>query len=357
MAAALQVRAQESSDNNTVNVTTTAVPFLRISPDARAGGMGDAGIAARPDANSGFYNLAKVTFAQDKAAIGATYTPWLREVAEDVYLATLSGFYRLNDERALSASIRYFSMGDLNIVDYNGSKLQTANPREFAIDMGYAMKLSGKFSAAVALRYIYSNLATGAADGISYKAGNAVAGDLSFYYNGLTDKRTGWTAGLTLSNLGTKIAYTSDATGKEFLPANLGLGAAYAEAWDEDNRISYAVDVNKLLVPELPGTQEGMKDYRDKGVVGSWFDSFGNSAWQFGFGMEYSYREQLYLRVGYSSKTYEAGNWQSITTGAGVRFGFAAVNLSYLVPTSGTANSNPLRNTVRFGLLVNMGEK
>lgn len=349
--------AQEDSHNNTVNITTTAVPFLRISPDARAGGMGDAAIAVSPDANSVFYNLAKIPFAQKRAAIGATYTPWLRDVAEDVYLAALSGFYKLDEEQALSASLRYFSMGELNIVDYSGNKINTASPREFALDLGYARKLSEKFSIAAALRYINSNLATGSVNGNNYKAGNAVAGDLSFYYNGLNEERKGWTAGITLSNLGSKIGYTSNSDEKDFIPANLGLGAAYAEGWDEENRIGFAVDVNKLLVPEMPASEEGMKDYRDKGVVGSWFDSFGNNAWQIGFGMEYSYKEQLYLRLGYNTKTYEAGNWQSITAGAGVQFSFATVNFSYLVPTGSKVNSNPLRNTVRFGLLFNWDPK
>lgn len=345
--------AQETSNNNTVNITTTAVPFLRISPDARAGGMGDVGIATSADANSGFYNLAKITFAPKKAAIGATYTPWLKEVADDVYLAALSGFYQLDEQQALAASVRYFSMGDLNIIDYNGNKLTTSQPREFAIDLGYARKLSEKISIAAALRYINSSLASGTVDGTSYKAGNAIAGDLSFYYNGLSQEKKGWTAGVTLSNLGGKIGYTSNSDEKDFLPANLGLGAAYTEGWDEENRISFGVDVNKLLVPELPASEEGMKDYRDKGVVGSWFDSFGNKAWQLGFGMEYSYREQLYLRLGYNTKTYEAGNWQSLTVGAGVHFSFATVNFSYLVPTGSQVNSNPLRNTIRFGLLFN----
>lgn len=355
--ASQQSSAQEGNTNNTVNITSTAVPFLRISPDARAGGMGDAAIAVSPDANSVFYNLAKIPFAQKQAAIGATYTPWLKEVADDVYLAALSGFYKLDEGQALSASVRYFSMGDLNIVDYSGNKLTTATPRELAIDLGYARKLSEQFSIAAALRYINSNLATGSVNGTDYKAGNAVAGDLSFYYNGLNEERKGWTAGVTLSNLGSKIGYTSNSDEKDFIPANLGLGAAYAEGWDEDNRISFAVDVNKLLVPELPGTQEGMKDYHDQGVVGSWLDSFGNNAWQIGFGMEYSYKEQLYLRLGYNTKTYEAGNWQSLTAGAGVQFSFATVNFSYLVPTGNKVNSNPLRNTVRFGLLFNWDTK
>ncbi|NII28839.1 type IX secretion system outer membrane channel protein PorV [Pseudoflavitalea sp. X16] len=346
-----RLQAQEGNNSNTINITTTAVPFLRISPDARSGGMGDVGIALSPDANSGFYNLAKIPFATGKAGIGATYTPWLKEIADDVYLATLAGYYKLDENQALSASLRYFSMGDLALVDYNGNKLQTSNPREMAIDVGYSRKLSDKFGIAAALRYIHSNLSTGNMNGVSYKAGNTVAGDLSIFYNGLNDKSAGWTAGLSLSNLGGKIGYTDNSDEKDFLPANLGIGAAYTEAWDDNNKMTFAADINKLLVPELPDNEEGMKEYHDQGVVGSWFDSFGNKAWQFGFGMEYTYNDMLHLRLGYNSKTYESGNWQNITAGAGIRFSFATVNFSYLVPTGDKINRNPLTNTVRFGIL------
>lgn len=347
---ATQVQAQESN-NNTVNITTTAVPFLRISPDARSGGMGDAGIALSPDANSGFYNLAKTPFATDRSGIGATYTPWLKEIADDMYLATLAGYHKLSDNEALSASLRYFSMGDLTLVDYTGNKLQTTNPREMAIDLGYSRKLSDRLGIAVALRYIHSNLSTGSINGVSYKAGNTVAGDLSIFYNGLNEKSAGWTAGLSLSNLGGKINYTDNSAEKDFLPANLGIGAGYTEVWDDNNKMTFAADINKLLVPELPNKAEDMKAYRDKGVFGSWFDSFGNQAWQFGFGMEYTYNDQLHLRLGYNSKTYESGNWQNITAGAGIHFSFATINFSYLVPTGEKINRNPLTNTVRFGIL------
>ncbi|AXY78594.1 hypothetical protein D3H65_10520 [Paraflavitalea soli] len=347
---ATQVQAQESN-NNTVNITTTAVPFLRISPDARSGGMGDAGIALSPDANSGFYNLAKTPFATDRSGIGATYTPWLKEIADDMYLATLAGYHKLSDNEALSASLRYFSMGDLTLVDFNGNKLQTTNPREMAIDLGYSRKLSDRLGIAVALRYIHSNLSTGSINGVSYKAGNTVAGDLSIFYNGLNEKSAGWAAGLSLSNLGGKINYTDNSAEKDFLPANLGIGAGYTEVWDDNNKMTFAADINKLLVPELPNRAEDMKAYRDKGVFGSWFDSFGNQAWQFGFGMEYTYNDQLHLRLGYNSKTYESGNWQNITAGAGIHFSFATINFSYLVPTGEKINRNPLTNTVRFGIL------
>jgi hypothetical protein len=347
------LQAQDGT-NNSINITTTAVPFLRISPDARSGGMGDAGIAISPDANSVFYNQAKIPFATNKSGVAATYTPWLKEVADNMYLATLAGYHQLDENQAVAASLRYFNAGDVAIVDYNGNKLQTVSPREYAIDLGYSRKLSDKIGIGAALRYISSKLATGNINGTNYKAGRAVAADLSFYYNGADDNGKGWTAGLSLSNLGTKIGYTDEAGAKDFLPASAGVGASYTEVWDEQNKISFVVQADKLLVPKIPGNAEGMKDYRDKSIVGGWFDSFNNDAMQLAFGAEYNYKNQLYLRVGYNSKSYSYGNWQYITTGLGIHFNMATVNFSYLVPTGDKVNRNPLGNTVRFGLLFGL---
>jgi len=347
----ISVQAQEK---NTVNITTTAVPFLRISPDARSGGIGDAAIALSPDANSVFYNQAKIPFAKNRTAIGATYTPWLKDVADNMYLATLAGFHQLDELQSVSASLRYFNAGDITIADYNGNKLQTASPREFAFDLGYSRKLSDKIGIGAALRYISSRLATGSINGTSYKAGNAVAADLSAFYDGRAGNGRGWTAGLSLSNLGTKIGYTDDSNNKDFLPAGLGIGAGYTEVWDEDNKMTFALQADKLLVPKIPETAEGMPAYREKSVVSSWFSSFDNDAMQLAFGAEYGFKEQLYLRLGYNSKSYSYGNWQYVTAGAGVRFSMATVNFSYLVPAGDKVNRNPLSNTVRFGLLFDL---
>jgi hypothetical protein len=341
-------RAQE---NNAINITTTAVPFLRISPDARSGGIGDAGIALSPDANSVFYNQAKIPFAKNKTGISATYTPWLKEVADNMYLATLAGFHQLDDLQAVSASIRYFNAGDIAMIDYGGNKLQTVQPREFAFDLGYSRKLSDKFALGAALRYVSSKLVSGSVNGTNYKAGNAFAGDLSVFYNGVNENDRGWRAGLSLSNLGSRIGYTDDDNNKDFLPASLGIGASYTEVWDGDNKMTFALQGDKLLVPKTPENAEAMAAYRDKSVVGSWFDSFDNGALQLAFGAEYGYKDQLFLRIGYNSKSYSYGNWQYVTAGAGVRFSMATVNFSYLVPAGDKVNRNPLSNTVRLGLV------
>lgn len=340
---------QASAQKNTINVTTTAVPFLKISPDARSGGMGDAGIALSPDANSVFYNGAKTVFAKSRSAIGATYTPWMKDVADDMYLLTLAGYTHLDEEQGLTASIRYFNLGNCNIVNYNGDLLQTARPREYAFDLGYVRKISRVFSAGVALRYINSRLATGSFNGSTYKTGHAVAADVSLFYNGVKENDGGWTAGFTLANLGSKISYTNDNTRKDFLPANLGLGAAYTDVWDEQNHLTIALDFNKSLVPKIPDTEEGMDEYYKKGVVDGWVNSFSNNAWQMGFGLEYSYDKRLFLRAGYNSQTYAAGNWEYVTTGIGLNYSIATVNFSYFIPTGDKVNRNPLANTIRFG--------
>jgi hypothetical protein len=192
------------SSTQSINVVTTAVPFLRISPDARAGGMGDLGVATSPDANSQFYNIAKYVFAEKNTGLGVTYTPWLNDLGlNDVFLTSLAGYYKLDDAQAISGSLRYFSLGDIQFTDNFGNDLNKFRPREFAVDGGYSRKLSEQLSLGVALRYINSNLAGGqAVNGVSYKAGNAVAGDIGLYYSNMGTKDKGYNLGLALTNLG-----------------------------------------------------------------------------------------------------------------------------------------------------------
>ena len=218
------VNAQSTA--NSINVVTTAVPFLRISPDARSGGMGDIGVATIPDANSSFWNQAKYPFAVSKSAIAVTYTPWLKGLdLNDVYLASLAGYSKLDDLQAISASLRYFSLGNIQFTDNLGNNLQTYRPREFAFDAGYSRKLSDNLGIGLALRYINSNLASGqSASGSTYKTGSAIAGDLSLFHDGTVNSSDGsglnW--GIALSNLGSKISYTNDASEKDFIPAHQG---------------------------------------------------------------------------------------------------------------------------------------
>jgi hypothetical protein len=213
-----ETSVQGQSSAEPINVVTTAVPFLRISPDARAGGMGEVGIATLPDASSIFWNLSKIPFAKSKAEASFTYTPWLKALQlNDVYLLAAAGYYQLDEMQAISSSIRYFSLGTIQFTDNNGAELTKGRPREFSIDAGYSRKLSESLGLGIALRYINSSLASGFSGGTTYKAGNAVAGDVSVYYNGsASGDQTGINWGVAISNLGSKISYTNDASQKDY---------------------------------------------------------------------------------------------------------------------------------------------
>jgi hypothetical protein len=356
------------AQNSPINVVTTAVPFLRISPDARAGGMGDLGVATTPDVNSQFYNVAKYAFATNPSGIGMTYTPWLKDLGlNDVYLASLAGYYKLDEVQAISGSLRYFSLGNIQFTDNLGNDLNSFRPREVAVDAGYSRKLSDRLSLGIALRYINSNLAGGQAiSGVSYKPGNAVSGDVGLYYNSLGDDGSGLSLGLALTNLGSKISYTSDATQKDYIPANLTLGAVYTSVSNEVNKLSFGVDIHKLMVPTPPllGDSAGLVNYRSKGVVGSWFSSFGDATggfaeelkeFYFSLGGEYTYDEQFSLRAGYFYENQTKGNRQYFSLGAGFKYSTLAFNLSYLIPSGSGVNRNPLSNTIRFGLVFDLG--
>ena len=360
------------AQTDTINVVTTAVPFLRISPDARAGGMGDLGMATSADANAGFYNLAKTPFAKNKTSFGLTYTPWLKDLGlNDVYLLSLGGYYKLSDQEALSAGIRYFSLGNIAFTDLSGNDFGEGRPREFGIDVGYSRKLSNKIGLGIALRYIYSNLAAGQVIGsTTYKAGNAVAGDISFYYTGIKENGSGWNFGAALTNLGTKIGYTNDATQKDYIPADLGGGFTYTAAVDEINKITFGIDAHKLLVPTPPSftgdpatDSTAISDYRSKSVVSSWFSSFSDAPGGFGeelreftlsFGTEYSYNDQFFARAGYFYEDKTKGNRKYFTLGIGIKYNVFGINFSYLVPSGQGVNRNPLSNTLRFGLIFDL---
>lgn len=347
-----------------INVVTSAVPFLRISPDARAGGMGDLGVATSADANSQFYNIAKYPFATNRSALALTYTPWLKDLGlTDVYLTTVAGYHKLDDQQSISGSLRYFSLGNIQFTDNLGNDLNTFRPRELAVDAGYARKLSDELSLGVAIRYINSNLAGGASvNGVSYKAGNAVAGDIGLYYTKLDDLGSGLNLGLAMTNLGSKIGYTDDATAKDFIPANLTIGGVYSKVFNEVNKVSFGVDIHKMLVPTPPslGDSAGLSQYRSKGVVGSWFSSFADAPGGFGeelrefyfsVGTEYWYNDQFAFRLGYFHEDKTKGNRQYFSMGAGIRYNIFGLNFSYLIPSGTGVNRNPLSNTIRFSLV------
>jgi hypothetical protein len=349
-----------------INVVTTAVPFLRISPDARSGGMGELGVATSPDANAQFYNISRYPFSTSKGAVALTYTPWLKDLGlNDVYLTTLAGYYKLDENQAISGSLRYFSLGNIQFTDNLGNDLNSFRPREFAIDAGYSRKLSDNLSLGVALRYINSNLAGGAAvNGVSYKAGQAVAGDIGLFYTTAKPDGdgSGWNFGLALTNLGSKIGYTDDPTQKEFIPANFALGTVYTKTFNEVNKVSVGLDIQKLMVPTPPslGDSAGLAEYYDQGVVSSWFTSWADAPggfseelkeFYFASGAEYTYNNQFSFRAGYFYENKEKGNRQYFSIGAGIKYNIFGLNFSYLIPSGSGVNRNPLSNTIRFSLI------
>lgn len=359
---ALLVQSFESNGQNAkpLNVVTTSVPFLRISSDARAGGMGDVGIATPTDVNAVFWNVGKLSFAKAKGEIGASYTPWLRDMAGDMYSLSLNGMLKLTEDEAIYAGVRYFSLGDMQFEDDKGNRLQSFHPREWSAGGGYSRKISQRSGIGIGLKFIYSNLANKGVDGNSYKAGTAVAADLGYYFNGVNSSGTGWSFGAALSNLGSKIGYTNDAKQKNYIPANLGIGAAFTKTFDEQNKIIFCADINKLLVP-TPSDDTSLTDYRNKSVAGSWISSLGDAPggfseelkeFQVSIGTEYWYDDLFAVRAGYFYENPAKGNRKSFTVGTGIRYQKLTFNFSYLIPSGNSVNRSPLANTLRFGLIV-----
>ena len=356
------------AQTDSINIVSTAVPFLRISPDARAGGMGDMAIATSPDANAPFWNLAKVPFAKKRTAIAVNYTPWLKDLGlTDVYLASMAGYHKLDDQQAISSSIRFFSLGNIQLTDYSGNILNTVKPSEFSIDAGYSRLINEKLSIGVALRYINSRLVTGdVGTGVVYKAGNAVAGDVSLFYHNTNADGGGLNAGLVLSNLGSKIGYTNDSQNKDFIPANLGIGVNYTTILNESNKISFGLDINKLLVPAIPSAtgvyavdSAKLSNYKSISVVSSWFKSFNDgtgllNSFQASLGAEYAYNDQFFVRAGYFYEDKSRGSRQFFSMGAGFSLDNLSINFSYLAPSGSGVNRNPLSNTIRFGIIFNL---
>ncbi len=355
------------------NTVSTAVPFLRIVADARSGAMGDVGIAISADPNAMHFNASKLALAQEDLALSATYTPWLRSLGlNDVYLAYLTGYKKIDDLQAVGASLRYFSLGSIQFTDQNGEPLITGKPNEFEVALAYARKLSDNFSAAVTGKFIYSNLAAGqVVGGEVIEPGLAGAADFSFTYNTEIPTNNGTsflTLGLAATNIGSKISYTRSLV-RDFLPANLGIGAAWDIDFDDYNRLTFAADVNKLMVPtpcqgancDVSG-EVGVPDYKEQSSIRGIFSSFGDAPEGFreelrelmySFGVEYWYDKQFAVRAGYFNEHVQKGNRKYFTVGLGLKYNIFGLNFSYLIPT--TNQRNPLDNTLRFSLLFDFG--
>ena len=360
---------------NNLNTITTAVPFLLISPDSRAGGMGDVGVATSPDANSLHWNPAKYSFIDQEVGFAVSYVPWLRSLVPDINLSYISGYKKLNKNEVIAMELRYFTLGDITFTDVIGNNLGQYKPSEFAIGSSYSRKLSDQFSLAISARYIYSNLTGGqSAGGIATNAGQSIAADVAGYYVKdirIAKKDMELAFGANISNIGNKISYTETST-RDFIPINLRLGTALNADLDEYNKISFAFDLNKLLVPTPPIYNDSINDQIDFGkdpnvsVVSGIFQSFGDAPGgfneemreiNFSIGTEYWYDNQFAIRAGYFNEHNTKGGRKFFTFGSGVKYNVFALDFSYLINASRAINgNNPLANTMRFTLTFDFGQ-
>jgi hypothetical protein len=355
-----------------LNTITTAVPFLLISPDSKAGAMGDVGVATAPDANSIHWNPAKLAFVDDDMGFSMSYVPWLRALVPDINLSYLAGYKKLNDNEAIGLELRYFSLGDITFTDILGTTIGQYKPSEFALGTSYSRKLSDNFSLAISGRYIYSNLTGGqSAGGIPTVAGQSIAADIAGYYTKpirLGGRNVDLAIGGNISNIGSKISYTETAV-QDFIPINLRLGTAIGTEFDDYNKMSFAFDINKLLVPTPPVyNNDGeitIGQDPNVSVVSGIFQSFGDAPGGFGeemreinysIGTEYWYANQFAIRAGYFFEHDTKGGRKFFTFGSGVKYNVFALDFSYLINASRSINgNNPLANTMRFTLVFDFG--
>ena len=381
-----QMKSQINYDEvlgGNLNTITTAVPFLLISPDSRAGAMGDVGVATTPDASSMHWNPAKLSFTRDDIGISVSIVPWLRELVPDINLQYIGGYYKLNENEAIGYELRYFSLGDITFTDISGNVIGQYKPNEMAIGSAYSRKLSRNFSLAISGRYIYSNLTGGqSAGGTETVAGQSIATDVSTFYTkpiSIANKKSDLSFGMNISNIGNKISYTETIT-RDFIPINLRLGTDLTTKMDDYNKISLSFDLNKLLVPSPPlynndGEMIAGKD-PNVAVVEGMFQSFADAPGEIdengnpvsgsvfreemreiniSAGLEYWYANQFALRAGYFHEHDTKGGRKYLTFGSGVKYNVFALDFSYLISTSNIGGTNPLANTMRFTLVFDLG--
>jgi len=351
---------------------TTGVPFLLIAADARAGGMGDIGVATSADAFSQQWNPSKYAFSINQSGFGVTYTPYLSSLVNDIFLGNLTYFNRINERSAFAGSFRYFSLGEIELRDTFDQEPLIQSPNEFTFDMTYALRLSDRFSMAVTGRYLRSDLRIQASTEDA-SAASSFAVDISGYYQSeeiaMSDFNGRWRGGFNISNIGPKIKY--DEVGQEnFLPTKLGLGAGFDFILDQYNTIGANLELNKLLVPtpkDFNGDgvldAEDADQYNDIGFISGMFSSFGDapggfseelSEFTWALGVEYWYQDVFALRTGYFNESEDKGSRKFLSLGAGFKYTSINIDLSYLFSTSRVRS--PLEGTLRFGLTFNLGD-
>lgn len=363
---------------NEFNPIETGVTSLSIAPDARGAAMGDIGAATDPDAYSQFWNPSKYAFAYSKAAVSLSYTPWLRKLVNDIFLADVSGYWKLgsNDNQAVSASLRYFSLGEVNTNDPSGITTQSLNPYELSFDVGYSRKLSEKFSMGVVFRYIYSDLGfSNSYAGDQTVGASAFSADISGYYTTypiIGRNECQWSWGWNISNIGTKVNY-NNGEDLAFLPTNLRLGTTFTFPLADYHNLALSLDLNKLLVParpresDYPDDTDGEREYldalqewQDMSPITGIFKSFSDAPGGFkeelreitySLGAEYSYNQQFFLRAGYYHESQYKGNRQYFGIGAGFSLNVLRLDASYMIAT---AQQSPLDQTLRFSLTFDM---
>ena len=364
MATALSAWAQDDIKNTEFNPVTTGVTSLSITPDARGASMGDLGAATEADVNSQFWNASKYAFAYSRAGVSLSYTPWLRKIVNDIYLANLSGYYKIgsSDNQAVSASLRYSSLGEVQATDGASATVATINPFELSVDLGYSRKLSEKFSMGVVLRYIYSDLGLGdMSTGELTSSASAFSADLSGYYTTypvIGRNECQWSLGFNVSNIGSKVSYNKG-NDPAYLPANLKIGTAFTFPLADYNNLTIGFDANHLLVPAKPrltdfednmAFETALQEWKDKSSIAGIFDSFKDNFAKritYSVGAEYAYNQQFFLRGGYYYESKYAGNRQYFGLGAGFSLSVLKIDASYMIAT---AQDSPLDQTLRFTL-------
>ena len=383
--------AQTTSFGENLNTITSAVPFLTISPDSRAGSMGEVGAATSPDLHSIHWNSAKLAFLEEDGGFSISYTPWLSKLVPDISLSHLSGFYKPNEISAISTSLRYFSLGNIQFTNDQGDPVGEYDPNEYAFDLAYSMKLSDQFSAGLTMRYIYSNLTGGIfVEGLQTEAGKSFAVDLGTYFQSKSFEMDGlesqWAAGMNISNIGGKISYTESGD-DDFLPMNLKIGTRFSTKIDDYNEFAVAFDINKLLVPTPPvyavndagqpvdingnTVQIGSPEHHIlagmnpnvgviQGVFQSFYDAPGGieeelNELMYSIGGEYWYDRQFAFRFGYFHEHETKGNRKYFTIGSALKLNVFQIDFAYLIPANSSVRS-PLENTMRFTLVFNLDQ-
>ncbi len=374
LAVPFSASADDDIKNNEFNPITTGVTSMGITPDARGASMGDLGVATDPDVNSQYWNPSKYAFAYSGAGVSLSYTPWLRKIVNDIFLANLSGYWKIGsgDNQAVSASLRYFSLGEISNTDDQGNKLSSVNPFEMSVDVGYSRKLSEKFSMGVALRYIYSDLGYSEMSLQDESSGaSAFAADISGYfttYPVIGRNECQWSWGWNISNIGSKVSYNGG-NDPAFLPTNLRIGTAFTFPLADYHNLTFAIDANKLLVPVKPRLadyenqqeyEDALQKWKDESSISGIFKSFNDAPGGFkeelreitySIGAEYAYNQQFFLRAGYYHENKYKGNRQYFGLGAGFALNVLRLDAAYMIAT---AQNSPLDQTLRFTLSFDM---